>query len=73
MGGTRCSGCWIRSRGVIAAAGVRDRVVHHAVHDAIEPVLDRSFIFDSCACRRGKGAHRALDRGRHFLRFSAFV
>jgi RNA-directed DNA polymerase len=58
---------------VIAAAGVRDRVVHHAVHDVIEPVLDRSFIFDSYACRRGKGTHRALDRAHHFLRGSAFV
>ena len=58
---------------VIAAAGVRDRVVHHAVHDVIEPVLDRSFVFDSYACRRGKGTHRALDRAHHFLRGRAFV
>jgi RNA-directed DNA polymerase len=58
---------------LIAAAGVRDRVVHHAVHDVIEPFFDRSFIFDSFACRRGKGTHRALDRAHHFLRGSAFV
>ena len=57
----------------IAAAGVRDRVVHHAVHDVIEPLLDRSFIFDSYACRRGKGTHRAVDRAHRFLRGSAFV
>ena len=53
---------------VIAAATVRDRVVHHAVHDVVAPRLDRMFIHDSYACRLGKGTHRALDRAHHFLR-----
>lgn len=53
---------------VIAAAEVVDRVVHHAIHDVIEPRLDRMFIDDSYACRQGKGTHRALDRGHSFLR-----
>jgi hypothetical protein len=53
---------------VIAAATVRDRVVHHAVHDVVEPRLDRMFIHDSYACRRGKGTHRAVDRAHGFLR-----
>jgi len=57
---------------VIAAAPVRDRVVHHAVHDAVEPRLDRMFIHDSYACRRGKGTHRALDRAEGFLHASAY-
>ena len=43
---------------IIAAANVRDRVVHHAVHDVIEPRLDSMFNYDSYACRHGKGAHR---------------
>ena len=34
----------------------RDRVVHHAVMNVIEPPLDRTFIDDFYACRRGKGA-----------------
>jgi len=46
----------------ISAAPFRDRVVHHALLNVIEPVLDRTFIYDSYACRRGKGAHRAVDR-----------
>src|SRR5262245_6282491 len=47
---------------VIAAAPFRDRVVHHAVMNLIEPALDRTFISDSYACRRGKGVHAAVDR-----------
>ncbi|MGE3152473.1 MAG: reverse transcriptase domain-containing protein [Nitrospiraceae bacterium] len=47
---------------VIAAAPFRDRVVHHAVMNVIEPPLDRTFIADSYACRHGKGVHAAVDR-----------
>jgi retron-type reverse transcriptase len=47
---------------LIAAAPFRDRVVHHALMNIIEPPLDRHFIFDSYACRRGKGVHAAVNR-----------
>ncbi len=57
---------------VIAAASVRDRVLHHAVHDVIAPRLDRMFIHDSFACRSGKGTHRALDRAHGFLRANKY-
>ena len=57
---------------IIAAASFRDRVVHHAVHDVIEPAFDRMFIHDSYACRRGKGTQAALDRAQHFLRSAAY-
>jgi retron-type reverse transcriptase len=46
----------------IAAAPFRDRVVHHAVMNLIEPPLDRTFIHDSYACRKRKGVHAAVDR-----------
>jgi retron-type reverse transcriptase len=46
----------------ISAAPFRDRVVHHALHQVIEPIWKRKFIHDSYACRLGKGTHRALDR-----------
>jgi retron-type reverse transcriptase len=59
-------------RRLIAAAPFRDRVVHHAVHDVIEPVVDRIFIYDSYACRRGKGMHKAVDRAQAFLRANKF-
>lgn len=47
---------------VIAAAPFRDRVVHHAVMQVIEPELDRTFISDSYACRATKGVHAAVNR-----------
>jgi retron-type reverse transcriptase len=47
---------------LIAAAPFRDRVVHHALMNLIEPPLDRTFIHDSYACRHGKGVHAAVDR-----------
>ena len=40
---------------LISAAPYRDRVVHHAILNVLEPLLDRSFHPDSYACRRGKG------------------
>ena len=56
----------------IAAAPFRDRVVHHAVHDVIEPIMDKSFIHDSYACRKDKGTHKAVDRAQSFLRANSF-
>jgi retron-type reverse transcriptase len=52
----------------IEVAPFRDRVVHHAVVDVIEPDFERAFIFDSYACRTGKGTHAALRRTRSFIR-----
>lgn len=46
----------------ISAAPFRDRVVHHALCNLIEPVFDARFIAHSYANRTGKGTHRALDR-----------
>lgn len=52
----------------IAAALFRDRVVHHAVMNLVEPALNRTFIDDSYACRRGKGVHAAVDRYQGWAR-----
>ncbi len=57
----------------IAAAPFRDRVVHHAVMRVIEPPLDRRFIHDSYACRKGKGVHAAVDRYQHWAGRYAYV
>ncbi len=46
----------------ISAAPFRDRVVHHALCNVIEPIFEKRFIGDSYANRVGKGTHRALDR-----------
>jgi len=51
---------------LISAAPFRDRVVHHALCNVIEPRFERRFIFDSYANRVGKGTHRALDRLQQF-------
>ncbi len=47
---------------LISAAPYRDRVVHHALMNILEPILDRHFHPHSYACRRGKGTHAAADR-----------
>lgn len=57
----------------ISAAPFRDRVVHHALCNVIEPWFERTFIFDSYANRRGKGTHRAIDRLQQFARRYRYV
>ena len=58
---------------IISAAPFRDRVVHHALCRVIEPLFDKSFVYDCYACRVGKGTHRALDRFTHFARRFRYV
>ena len=57
----------------ISAAPYKDRVVHHALLNVIEPLFDRRFIFDTYACRKGKGTHAALYRFRKFLAGHKYV
>lgn len=52
----------------ISAAPYRDRVVQHALCAVIEPILDRSLIYDTYACRAGKGTHKAVGRFTKFAR-----
>ncbi len=60
-------------RRLISAAPFRDRVVHHALCNIIEPRFERGFIFDSYANRVGKGTHRALARCQQFARRYCYV
>jgi len=60
-------------RRLISAAPFRDRVVHHALCNVIEPLFERRFIADSYANRVGKGTHRALDRCQQFARRFPYV
>jgi len=60
-------------RRLVNAAPFRDRVVHHALMNIIEPLFERQFIFDSYANRKGKGTHAALDRATCFLRHYQYV
>jgi len=58
---------------LISAAPYRDRVVHHALCNVVEPFFERGFIEDSYACRRGKGTHACVDRFQHYLRRYRYV
>ncbi|MCX6816076.1 MAG: reverse transcriptase domain-containing protein [Candidatus Aenigmarchaeota archaeon] len=51
---------------VIHAPVFRDRIVHHAICNVIEPIFDNTFIYDSYASRKEKGMHAALKRFDHF-------
>jgi retron-type reverse transcriptase len=53
---------------VIYASDFRDRVVHHALCNIIEPIFDKTFIYDSYANRKTKGTHTALKRFEQFKR-----
>jgi hypothetical protein len=57
----------------ISAAPFRDRVVHHALCNVIEPRFERLFIPDSYANRVGKGTHHAVDRLQQFARHYRYV
>ena len=60
-------------RRLISAAPFRDRVVHHALCNVIEPLFERGFIEDSYANRIGKGTHRARGRCQEFARRFRYV
>ena len=52
----------------ISKSAFRDRVLHHALIRVIEPIFDKTFIYDSCANRKGKGTLKALQRFDKFKR-----
>ena len=62
-----------QKRRLITAAPFRDRVVHHALLQVIEPIFERMFIYDSYGCRVGKGQHRACNRYQRFARNNRYV
>jgi len=53
---------------VISASHFRDRVVHHALCNIIEPIFDKTFICDSCANRKKRGNSFAMKRFDKFFR-----
>jgi len=57
----------------ISAAPFRDRVVHHALCNVIEPMFEARFIDHSYANRVGKGTHRAVDRLQRWARRYRYV
>ena len=57
----------------ISAAPFRDRVVHHALMNVVEPLLDKRFIFDTYACRQGHGVHLAVKRYQEWSMTHAYT
>jgi retron-type reverse transcriptase len=58
---------------LISAAPFRDRVVHHALTQVVEPVFERRFSSASFACRVGLGTHAAVDRAQRGARDFPYV
>lgn len=58
-------------RRLISAPSFRDRVVHRAISNVIEPIIDKTFIKDSYACRKAKGTHAGADRVQAMIRATA--
>ena len=50
----------------ICAASFGERVLHHALMNVCEPYFDKWLVFDSYACRVGKGQKDAFVRARQF-------
>lgn len=46
----------------ISKSDFRDRIIHHAIVNIIEPIFDKTFIHDSCANRKGRGNLFAIKR-----------
>ena len=52
----------------IFAADFRDRVVHHFIINKLNPYFEKTFIYDSYACRKGRGTHFGIQRIDRFIR-----
>lgn len=52
----------------ISKSDFRDRIVHHALCNIIEPIFENTFIYDSFANRIGKGTLKAIKRFDYFKR-----
>jgi retron-type reverse transcriptase len=52
----------------ISKSHFRDRIVHHALCNVIEPIFDKIFIYDNCANIKNKGSLFALKRFDFFKR-----
>jgi hypothetical protein len=52
----------------IFAAGFRDRVVHHLLLREILEMSEKCLFFNSFACRKNKGTHKAVDVLRKYIK-----
>ena len=52
---------------LILALPFKDRVMHQALCNVIDPIFEKTFISDSFACRKGKGTLAGVERNEEFL------
>ena len=52
----------------IHASIFRDRIVHHAIVNILQPIYEKIFIYDSFASRKDKGNHEGVKRFEEFVR-----
>ena len=57
-------GFWIHDPKLrkIHKATVRDRVLHHAIFNVLNPIFEPTFISNSFSCRIGKGTHKGMKK-----------
>ena len=53
---------------VISVAPFRDRVIHHALVNILEPIFEKRFYYHSYACRKEKGVHKAIKQAQVYMR-----
>lgn len=46
----------------------QDRIVSHILFNELNPIVERSLIYDCYSCRKGKGTLFGIERFEHFLR-----
>jgi len=63
-------GFWIHDPKLrrIHKATVRDRVLHHAIFNVLNPIFEPTFIPNSFSCRIGKGTHKGMKKVAEMLR-----
>ena len=57
-----------KTREIFVLPFAPDRIIQHALMDIVEPLWDSIFIFDSYACRKGKGIHKESQRTMRAVR-----
>jgi retron-type reverse transcriptase len=63
-------GFWIHDPKLrrINKATVRDRVLHHAIFNVLNPIFEPTFIPNSFSCRTGKGTHKGMKKVAEIVR-----
>jgi len=51
----------------IVALPFKDRIIQHSLNAAVEPIFEKRMIYDSYACRVGKGTHAIARRISYFM------